>query len=247
MPLIPDSIRLAIGTLTRMPVPAPRNITPSTAGSAMMLAPMVGLCLALVCGVPMLIVRDSGHSLILAAASLALLAWATRGLHLDGLADMADALGSGKPASQALEIARKSDVGPFGVVVVAFTLLLQVFALSGCIDRGYGYLAFVLAITTSRTALTVACVRGVPAARSDGLGAMVAGSVPRVVAALWAILVLTAGLALFGPIGIGAVLLGLLTSVATIALARRRLGGITGDVLGTIAEVSATGTLMPMS
>jgi adenosylcobinamide-GDP ribazoletransferase len=180
---MPDALRLAIGTLTRLPVPAPRQIDRRTAGQAMSLAPLVALVLAAICGLPLLITRDRpAIALLIAIASFALLAWATRALHLDGLADTADALGSGKPAAAALEIARKSDIGPFGVITLIFTLLLQIAAVASLPDAHDAYFAFVIAIVTSRVALTWACTRMWPAARPDGLGAVVASTVPLLVA-----------------------------------------------------------------
>ncbi|MYV40156.1 adenosylcobinamide-GDP ribazoletransferase, partial [Streptomyces sp. SID1328] len=69
--------------------------------------------------------------LLAAVASAAVPAALTRGLHLDGLADTADGLGSGKPAEQALAIMKRSDIGPFGVLTLVLTLLAQVAALAG--------------------------------------------------------------------------------------------------------------------
>ena len=61
---------------------------------------------------------------------MALLAVATGGLHLDGLADTADGLGSRRPADQALEIMRRPDAGPLGVATLVLVLLVQVSALA---------------------------------------------------------------------------------------------------------------------
>ena len=112
----------------------------------------------------------------LAVASLALL---SRGLHLDGLADLADGLGSGQPAPIALDIMRRSDIGPFGTVTLILVLLIQVAALSHAetASPGRGAAALITAVVTGRLAMTWACRQGVPAARPDGLGALVAGTV----------------------------------------------------------------------
>jgi adenosylcobinamide-GDP ribazoletransferase len=251
---VPDSLRLAIGTLTRVPVPAPRTVDRRVAGRAMLLAPLVGLLLAVVIGVPtqVLVNVTPVGGLLGAVLAVAALAWLTRALHLDGLADTADALGSGRPAADALEIARRSDIGPFGVVTVVLVVLVQVAALADLLERGAGAGSLVIAVVTARLALTLACMRGIPAARPDGLGALVAGSVPRagglIVALAWVALAVASvgrehGLAEGIATG-GAVLGGLLAAAAVVHLARRRLGGITGDVLGATAEITAAVVLV---
>lgn len=243
-----DALRLAIGTLTRMPVPAPRHIDRRIAGTAMSLAPLVGLLLALVCGLPLLIAHDRPLiGLLLSVVSFTLLTWATRALHLDGLADTADALGSGKPAEQALEIARKSDIGPFGVLALVFTLLIDIVAVASLPDARLSYLAFIIAIVTGRVTLTWACTRLWPAARSDGLGAVVATSVPLLVAAMWMILGIAFGGWLLGITGAIGVALGIIAGIIVLAIARRRLGGITGDVLGATIEIAAATTLVALT
>nr|BFE88602.1 hypothetical protein GCM10020093_112030 [Planobispora longispora] len=113
---------------------------------------------------------------MLAVGTLALL---TRALHLDGLADLADGLGSGRPAERALDIMKRSDIGPFGVVTLLLTLLAQVAALTEAASAGYGPPALAAACVAGRLALTWACREGVPTARPGGLGATVAGTVRR--------------------------------------------------------------------
>ncbi|MEY4137777.1 MAG: hypothetical protein RL205_1905 [Actinomycetota bacterium] len=245
---MPDALRLAIGTLTRLPVPAPRNVDRRTAGIAMSLAPLVGLVLAVICGLPLLVRHDRPLlALLLSIVSFALLAWATRALHLDGLADTADALGSGKPAAAALEIARKPDIGPFGVLALIFALLLQITAIASFANSRDSYLAFVIAIVASRVGLTIACTRAWPPARPEGLGAMVSASVPFVVAISWS--VITLGLAgwLLGTAGLISVAFGLIAGIAVLMMSRRRLGGVTGDVLGATIEITTAATLVALA
>jgi adenosylcobinamide-GDP ribazoletransferase len=238
-----DSLRLAIGTLSRLPVPAPRRIDRQVAGTAMSLAPLIGLVLAVACGLPLLIPHERPlMALLLSAVACALLAWATRALHLDGLADTADALGSGKPAAQALEIARKSDIGPFGVITLILTLLIQIVAVASFPDGGRAYLVFVLAVVTGRIALSFACTRAWPAARPDGLGALVAASVPLGIALIWMILGLGMGAWLLGISGVVSVAIGMVAATVILVIAQRRLGGVTGDVLGATIEI-ATGAV----
>lgn len=251
---MPDSLRLALGTLTRVPVPAPRTVDRRIAGRAMLLAPLVGLLLAVVVGVPAqaLVSITPVGGLLGAALAVAALAWLTRALHLDGLADTADALGSARPADEALAIARRSDIGPFGVVVLVLVLLVQATALADLLGRGAGAGGLVVAVVTGRLALTLACLRGVLAARPDGLGALVAGSVPRLAgvlaAAAWLVLVTVAVGAEHGPAAAlgtaGAVVGGVLAALVVVRIALRRLGGITGDVLGATAEITTATVLV---
>ena len=251
---MPDALRLAVGTLTRIPVPAPRTVDPRTARRAMLLAPAVGLLLALVVGIPAQVLASAtpAGGLLSAALAVAALAWLTRALHLDGLADTADALGSGCPAAQALEIARRSDIGPFGVVTMLLVVLVQVLALAALLDTGAGAGSLVIAIVTARMSITLACMAGVPAARPEGLGAMVAGTVPVIGGGLLAVaLVVVAAAAVGSAHGPGAaaataaaVLGGLAVGALMVRTAVRRLGGVTGDVLGATTELAATAVLV---
>ncbi len=179
---------------------------------------------------------------------MAALALLTRGLHLDGLADTADGLGSGRPADGALGVMRKSDVGPFGVVTLVLVLLVQVAALASVLPRPGGAVAVVALVAVSRLALPLACLRGVPAARQDGLGRLVAGSVGPLgagvavaVAALVVALAVVAGAP--APTALAAVV-GLPCGAALVAHCVRRLGGVTGDVLGAAVETVLTAGLL---
>jgi adenosylcobinamide-GDP ribazoletransferase len=233
-------LRLAITLLTAVPLPGRAAGAPDRreAAAALFWAPVVGLVLGAVAAAVLIGCR-AGHTGTLLASVLAItvLAALTRGLHLDGLADLADALGSRRPAAQALDIMKQSDVGPFGVATLVLGLLIQVTALARADQVGRGPVAIIAAAVTARIAIMVACRRGVPAARPGGLGALVAGTVHPAAA------VVVAAAAIGGAVGLGwiyavAVAAGLAVSVALTALAVRRLGGITGDVLGAVAETT---------
>jgi adenosylcobinamide-GDP ribazoletransferase len=242
-------LRLAVTLLTAIPLKAPRGGSgaPSRrdAGAAMAWAPAVGLVLgALAAGVLELAARV-GHTGNLLAAVLAIsaLALLTRCLHLDGLADLADGLGSRRPAEGALAIMKRSDVGPFGVVTLVLTLWVQVAALAQAQALGLGVPALLAAVMTGRLAVTWACRRGVPAARGTGLGALVAGTVQPAMPLALTVAALAAAFAFRITVG-AAVAAGLAASFALCALAVRRLGGITGDVLGALAEITTAVCLL---
>lgn len=247
-----SALRLAFGTLTVLPVRAP-VVDRRTAGRAMVLAPLVGFLLALVASVPLALLPDA--SLLAAVASIGVLALLTRALHLDGLADTADGLGSGRPALAALAVMRRGDVGPFGVVTLALVLLAQVAAVTELVEDGRGPAALAAAVVVSRLALPLACLRGIPAARADGLGSAVAGSVSRpmaLAATLLGFALVAAALALTGaaadsPVVLAAAPAGLLGGLAVGRHAVRRLGGITGDVLGAVVEATFTTSLVVLA
>ncbi len=247
-------LRLAVTLLTAVPLPGgPRRGDAPDGGTApdrravaaaMYLAPLVGLALGAV-SAGVLIGCRAGHlePLLSAVLAVAVLAALTRALHLDGLADTADGLGSRLPAAQALAVMKRSDIGPFGVVTLVLTLLVQVSALAQAERLGRGPLGIVAATIAARLAITLACRRGIPSARPFGLGALVAGTVHPVAAAALALAVVGAAAAL-GTIYAVAVAVGLACSVLLTTLAVRRLGGITGDVLGAVAELAATACLL---
>ena len=230
----------------------------AAAGAAMAWAPVVGLLLGVIASAVLFLADHPLGAGPLTASGLAVgsLALLTRGLHLDGLADLADGLASGKPAPAALDIMRRSDIGPLGVVTLVLTLLLQVAALSQAESAGHGRgpAALVAAVVTGRLALTWACRRGVPAARPDGLGALVAGSVRPVVPATATAATLAAAAAAVATSAVAggrlgwtlplAVAAGLAAAFAVQRHAVRRLGGITGDVLGALTEIATTVTLV---
>ncbi|SEO27047.1 cobalamin-5'-phosphate synthase [Actinacidiphila rubida] len=251
-----DALRFAFGTLTVLPVRVTRWDRAAARGG-MLAAPLAGLVVGVASAAAGGVLVALGAAPLLAAVgAVAVPAALTRGLHLDGLADTADGLGSGKPAEEALRIMKQSDVGPFGVVVLVLVLLGQAAALAGAYGHGwvYGGTAAVLAAVAGRTAMTVACRPGVPAARPGGLGAAVAGAVPLAgalaVAGVVVVLACAAGVPFGGFTALRtavAVLLGLLVAEAGVRRCVRRFGGVTGDVFGAACEVAAASALLPLA
>ncbi len=250
-----DPIRFAVGTFTRLPVPPPTEVDASVAGRGVALAPLVGAGIGMVSGALLLVTGvDLVARLLSATLVVALAAWITRGLHWDGLADVADGLGSAAPPERAREIMRRSDIGPFGVLVLGFTIALQVLCLAQLPAGAPTLAAWVLAVALGRLAVGVACGPWVHPARAEGLGAMVIGSVTParlvIAGALAAAVAVSAamggplpwsGALLWGPIAAVGVALGLGW------LAQRRFGGSTGDVLGATAELATVAVLLVLA
>jgi adenosylcobinamide-GDP ribazoletransferase len=250
-----DGLRLALTTLTVLPVRGPARLDRPTAGAAMRLAPVVGVLLALpLAGVLLGVERlTQGPPLLACVLVVALHALVTRGLHLDGLADLADGLGSYGSPERARAVMKAPDVGALGAAALVLVPAVQVAALLACTLAGRGGLAVVLSVVTARVAVTAACTAGVPAAAPEGLGALVAGTVPRGTAPLAAVLTAAAGTLLAAAedlpllLPAGAVAGGLLAARLLRAHAVRRVGGITGDVLGALVEVTTAVVLVVLS
>ena len=244
---MPDGLRLALTTLTVLPVRGPASLDRPTASRAMLLAPLVGLLLGALLLPVVLLVDDP---LLTAALVLAGLALLTRGLHLDGLADLGDGLGSARDPEGAREVMKAPDVGALGLAAVVLVLLVQAAALAACVAAGRGLTAVLLAAVTGRLAVTAACTRGVPAATPTGLGALVAGTVPGAVAPVGALVTASLGgtaLLLEDDAVLPAVLavvLGLGAALLLLRHAVRRVGGVTGDVLGALVEVTTAVVLV---
>jgi adenosylcobinamide-GDP ribazoletransferase len=244
-------LRLAVTLLTAIPLPHGQADGPPSrqaAGGAMAWAPVIGLLLGCIAAGVLYVFQRFWHAGPLLGAMLAIIVLAALSgcLHLDGLADLADGLGSRKPAAEALAIMRRSDIGPFGVAALVLTVLLQVTALTQADALGRGVTSVIAAAITGRLALTWACRRGVPAARSEGLGAMVAGTVQPAIPVALSVAALAGGAA-FGLIFVLAVAAGLAASLAVTWLAVRRLGGITGDVLGALVEIATAACLVVLA
>ena len=249
-----SGLRLSIGTLSILRVPI-ADADRSTAGRAMACAPLIGAGIGVTAAaVGWAAQTYTNSTLIAAVAAIGTYAAVTRALHLDGLADVADGLGSAKPREQALEIMKRSDIGPFGVVTLLLVLLLQIAALTSAYTHHRGALAVIVAAITGRLAITLACTPSVPSARPDGLGAWVAGSVPLRTAIPVAASCVVAGFALGYlsdlPTAILAAVACLVGLACALVLLRRcvtRFGGITGDVLGALVETAAAGALLVMA
>lgn len=255
-------MRLALAMFTVLPVPGAGSyvVDRTTARRAVLWLPLVGAALGAVAALPAwgiaTAVDNALGALLGAAVAVTVLALATRGLHLDGLADTADGLGSHAEPERALTIMRQPDVGAFGVAAIAFTLLLQTAALAALLYASplVGGVALACAAFTGRLAVVLAAGRDVKPARPDGFGALVAGSLgPRLqtgyllaAVVVWLLASLTGRVEL--ALGLaGAVVAGLLLTDLFRRHAVRRIGGITGDVFGALIELGTTTALLTIA
>ncbi|HEX7126329.1 MAG TPA: adenosylcobinamide-GDP ribazoletransferase [Thermodesulfobacteriota bacterium] len=227
---------VALHVLTRFPYPRDLRPAPVDLGRSMAWFPAVGALLGAGLAAAHALLAPWLPPLALAPLLLAGLAFATNAFHLDGVADAADGLGGGFTRDDALRIMRDSRIGAFGAIAVALLLLVQAGALAA-LPPEHALGALVAGPTVGRLA-AVGLAHVLPYARDGGgLGSPFAAHARRrdlVPAA--GVGVGTALLAMGPTRGAAALAAAGLVAVVVGRLARRRLGGVTGDLLGCATE-----------
>ncbi|HEY8125091.1 MAG TPA: adenosylcobinamide-GDP ribazoletransferase [Methylocystis sp.] len=213
------------------------------AGAVIGGAGAAGLIVAHICHLP---------ALVCALVAVAALTLATGALHEDGLADVADGFGGGATRESKLAIMRDSRVGTYGALALCFSVLLRAAALASLLERSVSLaaLALVFAGAISRVA-GLAPMMGLPPARADGLGATVAAPSREVWARAWfaaAIFGLAPWLAGAGVSQIAVAIIAAFAVAALVAqVAKKQIGGYTGDVLGAAQQLAEIAILAGLS
>ncbi|MGD9616757.1 MAG: adenosylcobinamide-GDP ribazoletransferase [Alphaproteobacteria bacterium] len=231
-----DEFAIAAGLLTRFPI-STGAAEPGAVAASGWAFPLVGAGVGALCSLAFfaagLFGLPAGPAALLAvAAGLA----ATGALHEDGLADTADGFGGGGSRDHKLAIMRDSTHGTFGVAALALSIGLRATAIAAIGDPVFAGLALIAAHTMSRAMLPPAMLLLRPA-RADGLGAA-AGRPSRMVAVVAAMIGAVIALATLGPLtGVLALLLAGGAVALAGMLARRQIGGYTGDTLGFFQQI----------
>jgi adenosylcobinamide-GDP ribazoletransferase len=205
-------------------------------------APVAGVAVGLIGALALGVTALLGLPLLLRAAfATAALVAATGALHEDGLADVADGFGGGATRARKLEIMRDSRIGAYGAIAIAIALILRIGALAAALDGGFwrATLSLMLVAALSRAAALTPLAL-LPPARADGAGAAAGLLDSNALAGAWAsALVIAVALGLVA-LGLAHVLLAVLISGAgawaMVAMARRAIGGQTGDVAGAAQQ-----------
>ena len=232
-----STLPLALTFLTKLPWPWRGPADETALARSMFWFPWVGAVLGLIFWGAWAGLHRGLPAPAAAAVLLTLTVWVTGGLHLDGLADTADGLGGGRTPEEALAIMKDSRVGAFGVLSLILGLVLKFSLLLSLATQTSGTRALLLFPIISRWSMVLLAYLSPYARAEGGLGqAMTLGVSPRVLmgaglsAGGLSLLILGApGLVLF-IIAAALVWLGSLYF-------QRRLGGITGDILGATNEV----------
>lgn len=242
-------VALAVSMFTVLPVPA-RRVDRASAAVALAVVPGVGAALGALVGVVAAgLVAVGTPTVVAGLLAVGLGVAATRGLHVDGLADLADGLGTHGGPERALAVMKDPTVGAFAVVWLVVVLGAQAGALGALGAAGFGVAAVggALALGLGRASFAWCARRGVPAASASGLGALVAGTQPWWAAPVWGVVLTAAAV----PVaGLTAVVAGVLAAVVVAVVARharRRLGGVSGDVFGAVGELGATAVLVVLA
>jgi adenosylcobinamide-GDP ribazoletransferase len=232
------SFRSAVAFLTIVPIADASGDPGDRLGRAYF--PAVGAVIGLAAGCVFVLASALVSPFVAAVAAVATGALLTGGLHLDGLADSADGL-RGADRERRLEIMRDPRIGSFGAIALALVLLGDVAALSA-MTPARAFAGLIAAGALSRLAM-LAVVALLPYARSAGLGTAARGQ-HRVLDLVVGCLLTVIACALDARRSLVAALLVSLTTVVVARLARRRIGGATGDVYGACAEVGQLAALL---
>ncbi|MBC9250235.1 adenosylcobinamide-GDP ribazoletransferase [Pseudomonas alcaligenes] len=241
---LPLALLIALQFLTRLPVRLPGMPASADIGRSLLWYPLVGLLLG---GLLLALHLLLGGAPLLLHAALLLTAWVglSGGLHLDGLADTADAwVGGYGDRERTLEIMKDPRSGPIAVVLLVLVLLLKFVALVALLQAGQ-WVALLLAPWLGRSLLPLLFLT-TPYVRAGGLGEALSQHLPRQQLPL---LLAVNGLAMlvFGWSGLAAILAALLAFYLLRRAFVARLGGTTGDTAGALLELAECAVLVALA
>ena len=242
---MPLPLLIAVQFLTRLPVRLPGMPAAEQVGRSLLWYPLVGALIGLLLVAAHLLLAGT-PALLQAALLLALWVALSGGLHLDGLADSADAwVGGFGDKERTLMIMKDPRSGPIAVVVLVLLLLLKFAALVALLQAGEGGLLLLVPwLARGLLPLLFFCT---PYVRAGGLGQALAEHLPR--QQLPWVLALHGGLLLL--IGGGSAVLALLVAALVFLwlrrLMRQRLGGTTGDTAGALLEIAECAVLVALA
>lgn len=230
----------ALGLLTRLPVSVQSARAMDRGAASAWAYPLVGVVLGVILAASVALMAWAGlPSGIIAGLILAGSVILTGAMHEDGLADSADGLWGGWDRARRLEIMKDSHIGVYGVCAIALSLLIRWLALVAIVAIGSYWVAFIAIGALSRTGMVV-LMAVLPHARANGLSRSV-GRPPA--AATWLAIGFGAGFAVL----CGYPWLILVAAGATAfcgLVARTKIGGQTGDILGATQQITEIALLI---
>jgi adenosylcobinamide-GDP ribazoletransferase len=237
-----EDIWVALGLLTRLPLPERDWDDARPAAMAAWAYPLVGLVVGLLaCALGAVLLGIGLPAGMVAAVILLGLTMLTGAMHEDGLADAADGLWGGTSAERRLEIMKDSHIGAYGVIALIAGFALRWSALSALLATGWLWTPVLVAAITSRTAMAYV-MDALPNARSSGLSSLTGrpGKTAIRIAAGISVAVAILGL---GFSGLWVLLIAVLALFTCATIARHKIGGQTGDILGATQQVTEIAVL----
>ncbi len=223
--------------MTIIPVPGLKHADLNEAGRSAVFFPVVGLFIgAVLCGAAYL----GGllwSAAVVSAVVTALWVIITAGMHIDGLADLADGVGGGWDVESRLRIMKDSSIGTYGALAVGILLMLKAVFIYESLTK-YNILPVLLLVPAAARGVQVISIRIFRPAKTEGFGAVFKNGVntfDAVTAAVFSVAMLTAVWGLQGTAVFGLSVLFMLAAGWWIS---RRLGGLNGDSYGAVCELS---------
>ncbi|MEO3432471.1 adenosylcobinamide-GDP ribazoletransferase [Inquilinus sp. CAU 1745] len=224
--------------LTRLPLRWRGEWPPGLHASAQRAFPIVGAGTGLAGGAVYFVAHGVGLPPVLAAiAAVAVQALLTGALHEDGLADMADGLGGGRDRNRKLEIMRDSRIGSYGAIALMLGLAARIGAIAAIGDPAATAAALVASGAASR-ALLPFLTRHFDPARRDGIAATAGRPALGIALTAGGLAILAAVVAIGIGAGLAAIAVAAAAAFGVAWIARRQLGGYTGDVLGAAQQAA---------
>jgi adenosylcobinamide-GDP ribazoletransferase len=237
--------RLAASFLTILPVGGARAAVPEAVAASFAWFPLIGFLVGAALCLEDYALAPLFPQVLRSTLVILTLTVVTGAVHLDGLADTADALGAGRDRERALEILRDSRIGSFGAIAIVFALMLKVLALA-TMGRPRRYAALYLAPGLARWTM-VAVASGLDYLREQGAGAALLARSSRRNLVLATITAAAATLPIISLRAFAAALIAAAIALAMRWLYRRWLGGVTGDLVGAAGELAEIAVLIAMS
>ncbi|MZR14056.1 adenosylcobinamide-GDP ribazoletransferase [Maritimibacter sp. DP07] len=237
----PGDIAVALALLTRLPVSADHARGAHASWAWPLAGLAVGLGAAVVGGLGLWLGLPAA---LTAVAILLTQVMLTGGLHEDGLADIADGFWGGHEKARRLEIMKDSRVGSYGVIALCLSLLARWAALTALLSVGGIAWALIAVGLLSRAPMPV-LMAAMPNARGQGLSAQV-GQPGQPTATLAVIIAILGAFFCLGAGALAPILWATLATIALAGIAKAKIGGQTGDVLGAsqqLAEIAALAAL----
>jgi adenosylcobinamide-GDP ribazoletransferase len=230
----------ALQFLTLFPCPRRTEHSNDELGRSAIFFPVIGFMLGLILVLVNFLLSPFATAGLLSVLLVTLLAFMTRGLHLDGVGDTFDGLGAGGDRDRVLSIMDDSHIGTFGLIAIVLVLFLKIHALESMdLDR---WRTLLVAPILGRWAMVLLAYRS--AAAKDGLGSRLIDHLQTKHFLIATLLTLLLVAAIWRGNGIVMMAWVAVFTTASKSYLHRRLGGVTGDTCGAVGELSETSVMV---